>query len=208
MPQWAPHDKNNIHTSRCPIPHTSTTNSPTYNHMNQAQTNHLPTTAQTNSHPLFTHPTPLTDNDTPPNSHTPNSPPTPPPPTPTQNLQAGYTALPLPILQPTEIRVLSHNINTLPTSSPAELGASFDLYRQLNPSIIGLQETNKNWKKYDATVGRVKQCIDRQWPGSKLVTAHCHDTSFRDSNQPGGIAQMILRQLTARVTAHGRDDLG
>jgi hypothetical protein len=79
----------------------------------------------------------------------------------TPQLRSGYAALPLPTLKPTEIRVLSHNINTLPTSSPAELGVSFDLYRNLNPSILGLQETNKNWSKYDATVGRLKQCTER-----------------------------------------------
>jgi hypothetical protein len=85
---------------------------------------------------------------------------------------------------------------------------SFDLYANLNPSIIGLQETNKNWLHYDSTTGHVKQCIDRHWPGSKLVTAHCPDPSFRDSSQPGGVAQMVLRQLTARVKAHGKDELG
>jgi hypothetical protein len=117
-------------------------------------------------------------------------------------------APPLPPLAPTDIRVLSHNINTIPTSSPAELGVSFDLYRNLNPSIIGLQETNQNWSKHDETTGRVKQCIERRWSGSKLVTAQCKDKSFRGPNQPGGIAQMVLRQLTARVTKHGKDPLG
>jgi hypothetical protein len=120
----------------------------------------------------------------------------------------GYTRPPLPTLAPTDIRVLSHNINTIPTSSPAELGVSFDLYRNLNPSIIGLQETNQNWSKYDETTGRVKQCTERRWPGSKLVTAHCPDKSFRGPNQPGGVAQMILMKITARVTKHGKDPLG
>ena len=92
---------------------------------------------------------------------------TPPPntnnPTPIQNhIDSGYTVLPLPNLLPTDIRVLSHNINSLPTASEAELGASFDLYHQLNPSVIGLQETNKNWTFYDATVGRIRQCLERR----------------------------------------------
>ena len=34
----------------------------------------------------------------------------------------------------------------------AELGAIFDsAYATLNPTIIGLQETNKNWSLYDKT---------------------------------------------------------
>ena len=103
------------------------------------------------------------------------------PPTPitTQQTEAGYTSLPLPTLLTTDIRVLSHNINSLPTSSTAELGATFDLYHHLSPSIIGLQETNKNWKCYDATIGRIKQCIQRRWPGSKLSTAHCSEEAFK-----------------------------
>jgi hypothetical protein len=112
------------------------------------------------------------------------------------------------MLEPTEIRVLSHNVNTLPTTSIKELGASFDPYQNLNPTMIGMQETNKNWSKYDPTVGRVKQCIKRRWPGSKLVTAHCHDDAFKTSYQPGGVAQMLLQKLTTHAVKHGKDPLG
>jgi hypothetical protein len=125
-----------------------------------------------------------------------------------QDICDGYMCLPLPTLKPTEIRVFSHNINSLPTTSTAELGASFDMYRNLNPTILGLQETNKNWSKFDLTVGRVKQCVERRWPGSQLVTAHCPDASFQSSYQPGGVAQIVLRQLTSRIKAHGKDPLG
>ena len=90
----------------------------------------------------------------------------------------------------------------------AELGATFDLYHHLSPSIIGLQETNKNWNCYDATIGRIKQSIQRRWPGSKLTTAHCSEDVFHGPSQPGGVAQMILRQLTARVIKHGKDPYG
>jgi hypothetical protein len=126
----------------------------------------------------------------------------------TQDISDGYACLPLPILKPTEIRVLSHNDNTLPTTSIEELGASFDLYRNLNPTIIGMQETNKNWSKYDPTVGRIKQCIEQRWPGSKLATAHCTDDAFKSPYLPGRVAQMILQKLTARVVKHGKDPLG
>jgi hypothetical protein len=151
-------------------------------------------------------------NTTPTNTPTANPPNSDPPiitPYTTPHPRNGYVALPLPTLKPTEIRVLSHNINTLPTSSPAELGVSFDLYRNLNPSILGLQETNKNWSKYDATVGRMKQCTERRWPGTKIVTAHCSDDeAFKGPAQPGGVTQLVLRQLTARVAKHGSDPLG
>jgi hypothetical protein len=74
------------------------------------------------------HTTPSLSHTTPKASQSTTPPPAPPtetiPPTSTPNLRDGYTMLPLPMLQPTEIRVLSQNINTLPTTSPAELGAS------------------------------------------------------------------------------------
>jgi hypothetical protein len=92
----------------------------------------------------------------------------------TQQTDAEYTSLPLvPTLSPTDIvHVLSHNINSLPTSSTAaELGVTFDLYHHLSPSIIGLQEMNKNWNCYNATIGRLKNCIGRRWPGSKMAMA-------------------------------------
>jgi hypothetical protein len=95
-------------------------------------------------------------------------------------------------------------MNTLTTSSPAELEATFEIYKKHQPTIIGLQETNKNWNKYDATVGRVRRTINRLWTGAKLVTANTHDEAFQGPCQPGGVAQMVLRQLTGRVTKHGK----
>ena len=97
-------------------------------------------------HPFFTNP--------------PNQQP-PAPITPTQIINAGYTEPPLPELQNTDIRVISHNVNTLPTNTPAELGATIDYYRQLNPTILCLQETNKNWTKYDHTKKPLRESIDR-----------------------------------------------
>ena len=61
--------------------------------------------------------------------------------------------MPLPELASTNLRLLSHNINTLQMTTSAELGATFDTYEALQPTIIGLQETNKNWSLYDKTEG-------------------------------------------------------
>jgi hypothetical protein len=40
------------------------------------------------------------------------------------------------------------------------------------------------------------------------VTAHCPDDSFNTPAQPGGVAQVVLRQLTARIVKHGTDPIG
>ena len=73
----------------------------------------------------------------------------------------GYATMPLPELAHTDLRLLSHNINTLQTTTSAEIGATFDAYEALNPTIIGLQETNKNWTIYDKTEGPLRTIINR-----------------------------------------------
>ena len=76
-----------------------------------------------------------------------------PEPNPEPTILYEYATMPLPELAPADLRLLSHNINTLQTTTSAELGATFDAYEALNPTIIGLQETNKNWTIYDKTEG-------------------------------------------------------
>jgi hypothetical protein len=85
----------------------------------------------------------------------------------TPNNTNGYTKLSLPSLLPTEIHILSHNINTLHTITPAKLGATLDLYQELDPTIIGIQECNKNWSKYTTTEGHLRDVLNRRWNGNK-----------------------------------------
>ena len=153
--------------------------------------------------------TPL--NDTPNNPHTTpftHTPPTQDTPTPANTNNNGYAHLPLPTLRTTDIRLLSHNINTLHTTTQAELGATFDLYQEFDPTIIGIQECNKNWTVYDKTEGRLRDVTQRRWPGAKIVTSHSKDDAFKGPHQPGGVAQMVLCKLTGRGIAHGKDELG
>ena len=96
--------------------------------------------------------------------------------------------LPLPELASADIWLISHNINTLHTTTSAELGATFDSYNMLQPMILGLQETNKNWSKYDKTEGQLRTIVNRRWPGAKIVIAHCPDPIFQTTHQPGGVA--------------------
>ena len=74
--------------------------------------------------------------------------------------------------------------------------------------ILGLQEMNKNWSLYDKTEAPLRTIVNHRWPGAKIATAHCKDEIFQTPYQPGGVAQFVLRQLTGRVTDHGRDKLG
>ena len=129
-------------------------------------------------------------------------------PTPIPSNLHSYTSLPLPELNQQDIRIISHNINTLHMTTTAELGATFDLYSEFQPTIIGLQETNKNWSLYDKTEAPLRTIVNWWWPGAKIVTAHCKDSIFQSPYQPGGVAQFVLRQLTGRVIDHNKDKLG
>ena len=163
------------------------------------------------SHTSNIHSPPLTPTATPPSSHTAYSTTTTTPHSTSVNdplPSYRYTHLPLPDLQPTDIHLISHNINTLHTTMLAELGAILDSYSALQPNILGLQEMNKNWTIYDKTEGPLRTLVTHQWPGAKIVTAHCKDDVFQTLHQPGGVAQLLLNKLTGRVIDHGRDDLG
>ena len=83
-------------------------------------------------------------------------------PTPIPSHSHGYTSLPLPELRQQEIRIISHNINTLHTTTTAKLGATFDSYSEFQPMIIGLQETNKNWSLYDKTEALLRTIVNQR----------------------------------------------
>jgi hypothetical protein len=55
----------------------------------------------------------------------------------------GYTQLPLPSLLPTDICILSDNINTLHTITPAELGTTLDLYQNWIPQLLAFKNVIK-----------------------------------------------------------------
>ena len=112
--------------------HTSATIHDTQLHMHSTSSIHAPNT--TNAAIDATQPLS--------NEHSPD--PTPP---------YGYTTLLLPELAPIDLHLLSYNINILHTMTSAELGATFNSYEVFQPTIIGLQETNKNWSLYDKTEG-------------------------------------------------------
>ena len=81
-------------------------------------------------------------------------------PTPISLTLEEYTPLPLPELTPQDIRIISHNINTLHITTMAELGATFDSYSEFQPTIIGLQEMNKNWSLYDKTEAPLRTIVN------------------------------------------------
>ena len=182
-----------------PTPHTSHYIPITHNTHTTSTITHDTTTATT---PMSQ----TTENST--NNATTNVPPLTPDTSLEPSINYGYATMPLPELAPTDLGLLSHNINTLNTTTSAELGATFDTYEALQPTIIGLQETNKNWSLYDKTEGPLRTIINQRWYGARTVTAHCKDTVFNAPHQPGGIAQFVLRKIMGRVTKHGCDDLG
>ena len=183
-----PHTSHAHHyTPTTQLPHTTTTTNET--------TTHTPSISSLNA----PHMTDTTTNTTPMPS---------PDPSPKPLTTYSYTTLPLPALAPADLWFISHNINTLHTMTSAELRATFDSYKALQPTIIGLQETNKNWSLYDKTEGPLWTIINQWWPGAKSITAHCKDPVFKTPHQPGGIAQFALHKITGQVVDNGCNALG
>jgi hypothetical protein len=120
----------------------------------------------------------------------------------------GYAQLPLPTLRHTDIRLISHNINTLSTTTNIELETTLNAYKEFDPTVLGLQECNRNWANYNQTELPLRTVLTRRWPGAKVVTAHNKEECFSGPHQPGGVAQIILQKLTGRITSHGSDHMG
>jgi hypothetical protein len=78
----------------------------------------------------------------------------------TATINNGYAHLLLPTLHQTDVRLISHNINTLETSTQAELSTTFALYQDfVEPTILGIQECNKNWTIHDRTGAPLRDVI-------------------------------------------------
>ena len=138
-----------LHPTTSHAPHSTPT---THNSHTTTTTMHEQTTQTPSiSLPTAPHMTNVSTNTTPTPRHDPSPAPT---------TTYSYATLPLPDLAPTDLQIISHNINTLHTTTSAELGATFDAYEALQPTIIGLQETNKNWSIYDKTEGPLQTIIN------------------------------------------------
>ena len=156
-----------------------------------------PTTNDTNTHTTMTQ-TPTISTPTTTTSTTPTT------------SQADYMNE-LPALQPHSIRLLYCNVNGLKTDCAAELEHTLVSFLEQEPTILGLIETQRNWKNYERTVAPLRRHINahQQTRTTKLTTAHCNEPhTAKNTYQPGGVAQATLKPIQNQVQAVGSDEMG
>jgi len=143
-------------------------------------------------------------NTTPPTLNT--HPTTQPPPT---TITSLYTALPLPDTAPNCIRLIYNNRNALPTEEPATLNTILTNYFKLQPTILGIMETKRNWARIDDTSKPLRQAANAlQQNKTRLSTASCREQHTSQSlKQPGGVAQITLNTIVSLVRATGADKI-
>ena len=79
--------------------------------------------------------------------------------------------------------------------------------RDLGADIIGLPETNQNWK-HPYTVSRWTRQVRRVWPHAKVFTSSITTANRDRPYNRGGVSLIITNKWSSRVVNHGSDDLG
>jgi hypothetical protein len=119
----------------------------------------------------------------------------------------------LPPIHKKSIRILFNNTNALQTEKPAILANSLKSYFDLEPSILGLIETRRNWKRANDTSNPLRTMATalqgNNKARAKLVTASCReDHTANDIPQPGGVAQLTVSRILNMFRTAGSDKLG
>jgi len=71
------------------------------------------------------------------------------------NTEKPQYTIQLPALSPKHIRFTYCNVNGLKTDCPAELENLLTSFLPQSPTILGLIETQQNWKNYEKTVAPI-----------------------------------------------------
>ena len=114
-------------------------------------------------------------------------------------------------LQPNGIRLLYCNVNGLKTDCSAELENTLVAFLKQEPTILGLIETQRNWKNYENTAEPLRKHINahQRTKTTKIAMSHCNEEhTTKKIYQPGGVAQVTLKPIQNRVQAVGSDDMG
>jgi hypothetical protein len=113
----------------------------------------------------------------------------------------------LPIEEETTTRFYYQNVNGLKLrDAGSDIKLSSHHLWERQASVIGLSETNIEWKQSWAT-NLVFQIFRRQWNHLKW----CHSTSetpFLNAYKPGGTCSLVTGSLATRVISEGSDNLG
>ena len=106
------------------------------------------------------------------------------------------------------LRIIFQNCNGI-SPTRCELATLFSTANQLEPSLLGLAETNIDWNQHTKATTPFLRAIRSLWPHNKTITA-CADESHHSPTayQPGGCAQITLNNLSPRHRNKSKDHTG
>ena len=106
------------------------------------------------------------------------------------------------------IRIVFQNCNGI-SPTKIELSSTLSTINNLEPSAIGLAETNVDWNQHSKATKPFMQSVKALWPHKKSITS-CADESQHSPTayQPGGCAQISINNLAPRHRSKSKDHTG
>jgi hypothetical protein len=99
---------------------------------------------------------------------------------------------------PTSIRILYQNINSLRPQNLDKWKASIERVQYLECDMVGLSETCINWSN-NRVLEKYKKCLNKARRNSAMYVSSCEQET-KNQSLPGGTATIILGKLNGRVT--------
>jgi len=130
---------------------------------------------------------------------------------PTQTFTAGPAIMPWddPMILPkpeTTTRLVFANVNGLGSTGPEQI-CILDAFRALDPSIIGITETQLDTTKYETTTRPFLRHVKSLWQHNSTLLANSKET-FINLWKPGGVAQIVVGGSKIRLRKADRDPTG
>jgi hypothetical protein len=106
----------------------------------------------------------------------------------------------------TTTRLVFANVNGLGSTGPEQL-CILDAFRALDPSIIGITETQLDTTKYETTTRPFLRHVKSLWQHNSTLLADSKET-FTNSWKPRGVAQIVVGGSKIRLRKADRDPSG
>ena len=126
----------------------------------------------------------------------------------TSGINVTLNSLPPTPRPPNTLRFLYQNCNGV-SNTRFELASLFTQASTLEPSIIGITETNLDWNQHHKATKPFLQSVKSTWPTNNTITACADETQQSPTAyQPGGCAQLALNNIVPRHQHKGKDHTG
>ena len=103
--------------------------------------------------------------------------------------------------------VLKRNIENAKLRDGINDIAAFKQLREVGVDVLGLAETNLNWKN-KWSCEKWKATVRRAWPGSRVIVSSIDTKDGETVHQQGGVSLIINKKWAPHIRESGGDKLG